>query len=264
MDEDIDKDNFVCLAILPIVPPEELHLAKRYTFRAPEPGYFQRDSLYEGMAENIKKYIRPVDSLTKIIRANKKQFSQNMVGIHLRKTDGGFAEMNWDNIDKEIMKKINGWFEEDSTLKVFLATDCKNTNNKYKQEFGDRLITYQPEYNTDKYRNDAVNVKAAVVDMFLLSACNKLIVGTYGSTFGMCAALLSNNTPLWWLTNSDYTLPESLESIASSQSESSHNVSSKMTAILNQTFYHLISRKIQAVKYSIYIFFIKKYSFAVF
>ena len=205
---DNEKDTFVFMAILPVLRESEADLSsKRYKFHDPEYGYFTQDAWYK----DVKSYfhlLKPVTPLDRIINVYSSKFRDNMIGIHLRKTDGGFADMNWDEIDKHIISRIYEWKNKDSTIGVFLATDCADTTRKFKKEFGNDIIVFDPP--EDKHRNNAFNNRCAVVDMFLLSKCNKLIIGTFGSTFGLCAALLSKDTPFFVMTNDKYELPKDI------------------------------------------------------
>jgi hypothetical protein len=82
--------------------------------------------------------------------------------------------MNWKDIDDHIMIRVREWLSNDKSLGIFLATDCKDTTNKFKTEFGKDVIIFDPP--EDKHRNNAFNTRCAIIDMFLLSKCNKLIV----------------------------------------------------------------------------------------
>lgn len=205
---DKHKNTFVFMAILPVLRESEKELSNKYKFHNPMYGYFEQDEWYNEVSQYFRSVLKPVTPLDRIINVYFKKFKQNMIGIHLRKTDGGFTEMNWNEIDKHIIDRIKEWFSNNTSLGVFLATDCKDTTKKFKNEFGNKLLTFDP--HEDKHKNNAFNTRCAVIDMFLLSKCNKLIVGTFGSTFGLCSAMLSEGTPFFVLSNDQYSLPENI------------------------------------------------------
>jgi hypothetical protein len=174
---------------------------------------FDLDTSKDGLFDNhiyrqLKptfKLITPKSHLQTIINQVYSNFNKKMVGIHLRKTDGSFTQFNWEKIDDMLIKNITGWLAKYPNLSIFLATDCETTNNKYKQIFNNRIITYTPDIT--KFQNNSFNVSCAVVDLFLLAKCNTAIIGTLGSSFSITAGLLSNS-PLWLVKNSLSLLPD--------------------------------------------------------
>jgi hypothetical protein len=128
-----------------------------------------------------------------------------MIGIHIRKTDGGYTNIDWESIDILLIKKLELWLKKDDKLSIFLATDCEKTSNKYKTHFNDRLLSYIPE--TNKFHNNKFNVISGIIDIYLLSKCNKIIIGTLGSSFSITAGLMGN-TPLWLIKDENSKLPD--------------------------------------------------------
>lgn len=148
--------------------------------------------------------LKPIKEVQQIIDNVYEKFSKNMIGLHIRKTDGGFTHMNWNEIDKVLISKLKHWVKQNLDNKIFLATDCKKTQNKYKFYFNNRIIFYNPKQT--KFDNNHFNVICGVVDLFLLSKCNIAIIGTLASSFSLTSGLLSN-IPLWLVKNEKSPIP---------------------------------------------------------
>jgi len=76
-----------------------------------------------------------------------------------------------ENIKKEI--SIN------PKIRFFIATEDKETEDKFKKMFGKRIISY-PKKTRTKEQEGAV--KEALIELLLLSKCKK-ILGSFRSTF---------------------------------------------------------------------------------
>jgi hypothetical protein len=146
--------------------------------------------------EPIFKELRPVPSIQWEIDNFSKKLGAKTIGIHIRRTDGGFSETNFEETDKALQKRISEW--KALGYCIFLATDSE----KYETYFGDVLI-----YKTaKKYENCKENVIAGVVDLFLLSKC-QTIIGTVKSTFSLVASLIGH-VDLWMVSEKPETVLE--------------------------------------------------------
>jgi len=106
---------------------------------------------------------------------------ENTVGIHVRRTDhersikrsplSGFIEA------------MNDELSSDQKVKFFLATDDPQTEIELKNKFPNRVMVH-PKPSLD--RNDPLAVRDAVVDLYCLANCKKLI-GSYRSSFSETA-----------------------------------------------------------------------------
>jgi hypothetical protein len=132
------------------------------------------------------KELKPVESLQKRIDEIKSSFTDKMIGIHVRRSDGGFLYTDWTQSDLALKEKVEEWRKQGYSF--FLASD----DPKYESFFGD-VIMNKAE---NKYNNDRVNTLHAVIDMYLLSHCN-VIIGTEGSTFSIVAYFISENAEFW-------------------------------------------------------------------
>lgn len=168
-------------------------------------GKFEEDLVYQELKQMFK-LLKPVQSIQNEINKVSAQFTDKMIGLHIRRTDGMFLDADWSKTDDALIKKTEEWVE--NGYKIFLATDSFYYEKRFKQRFEDNIIVYTT-LNSYKFRNDKINNIAAVVDLYLLSKCNKAIIGTTGSSFSLVASLLSYNTPLWYI----FTDPDSVGKI---------------------------------------------------
>jgi hypothetical protein len=61
---------------------------------------------------------------------------------------------------------------------------------------------------TSKFNNDKFNVLCGVVELFLLSKCNRYIIGTADSTFSVSAMIMADKETQKYLFNDVSNLPE--------------------------------------------------------
>jgi len=141
-----------------------------------------------------KEYLRYIKKLkpAKEVRRAVNPFSKknnliNSIGVHIRR--GDFINY-WDgrgkvSSDEKFFEKMSEIIAKNRKTKFFLATDSKETQEKFIKKFGKRIVVYP---NKDFQRNTEKSIKDAFVDMLLLSK-TKYILGTYLSTFTEIA---------WW------------------------------------------------------------------
>jgi hypothetical protein len=109
----------------------------------------------------------------------KKKFSKNMIGIHIRR--GDFVKLSIADIspDEKFIEEMKKEIEKNKNVKFFLATEDKNTEKVFRKIFLKKIITFPKK--TSK-REDEGSVEEALIELIILSKCDKLI-GSYGSTF---------------------------------------------------------------------------------
>ena len=140
---------------------------------------------------NILSYLhklRPIKVIRNIVENFTDTYDvQNLVGVHIRRDDylTGKAGLGEVSSDEKFIEKMNELIIEDWTTKFLLCTDSQEIEDKFKKEFGDRIIIY-PKKNRD--RTSTINTQQGLVDLLLLSK-TKHIIGTYRSTFNELA---------WW------------------------------------------------------------------
>lgn len=123
----------------------------------------------------------PIDPLQKIIQSYAKDF-KNVFGVHIRRTDNVRA-IRYSPMAKyiELMEKE---IAHNGSLRFFLATDSPDDEAQLKMLFPDRIITH-PKRSLN--RNDPLAIEDALIDLFCLSKCQKLI-GSHWSSFTNVAA----------------------------------------------------------------------------
>ena len=157
--------------------------------------------------------LKPVKTLQDEIDKYKVKFYPNMIGFHIRSSDGGFLNIKWDEIVKKIISICEKWCSLSKDNGVFLATD----NPKYYVDFVCKLkqfVFYDPPEilcntkSSTKFNNDKYNVLSALVEIHLLGSCNHTIVGTVDSTFSICSMLLAGKNTKKYLINDVSNIPE--------------------------------------------------------
>jgi len=148
------------------------------------------EELREEFIIHLKK-IKIKEEFLKIAEEFSKRFSENTIGIHIRKGDyktlkGGVAKVSNDELYIEIMNKE---LKENPDTNFFLSTEEEETEKKFKDIFKDKIITYPKK---TKERGDEGAVKEALIEFLLLSKTKK-IYGTFESTFSQLASLYGRN-----------------------------------------------------------------------
>jgi hypothetical protein len=178
------------------------------------PGELIFDEVGKEIADEMKKSIVPIPELQNEIDSCVKNFFSDMIGIHIRKSDGGFKEYDWNSIIKKLIKNCKEWTSSSNNRGIFLATDDQDVYIEFASKLGHKLIFYNPPdklcncVSSSKFNNDKYNVLTAVVEMYLLGKCNKMIIGTVDSTFSICGMMLGENDVLKYLINTEESVPE--------------------------------------------------------
>ncbi|WP_071515123.1 tetratricopeptide repeat protein [Geitlerinema sp. PCC 9228] len=109
-----------------------------------------------------------------------------IIGLHVRRTDN-YKSVLISNDDRFI--KTIERYRQQGVEKFFLATDNGETQAKFKEQFGNRILTYSQEFNPSQLRQ--TSQQTAAIDLHLLAKTQK-IVGSYDSSFSQYAATLGN------------------------------------------------------------------------
>lgn len=138
--------------------------------------YKTQDSFY---------YFRPVAELQEKIDIINSQYSKRTIGIHIRRTD------NANSIKYSPLSSFLNYMEEEIAknrdTKFFLATDSLEVSKTVFDKFGDQIISHDKDLD----RNTEKGIQDALIDMYCLSNCIK-IVGSYYSSFSEVAAQINN------------------------------------------------------------------------
>jgi hypothetical protein len=113
------------------------------------------------------------------------QTVQGAVGVHIRRTDNVKATARSRLAD--FLQLMEAEVESDPNVTFFVASDSPDAVAELNTRFGQRIFVYQKRAYR---RDDPAAIEDAVVDLFCLSHCRKLI-GSYWSSFTDTAHELS-------------------------------------------------------------------------
>lgn len=132
-----------------------------------------------------KNFIPQPDILSAVDEYVEKNFSQNTVGIHIRRTDNTLAiqKSPLSLFIDAMQREIDGC--EDTNF--YVATDDRETKTELRKIFGNRILTIDTVCN----RNSVEGMKDAVKEMWLLSRTSK-IYGCFYSSYSVIASKLTD------------------------------------------------------------------------
>jgi len=138
--------------------------------------YGRNNEEYE--KENYYSLLKPLPEIQIKIDNIKEKLGSNYIACHIRRTDA--LKYNWyvDNLinDSEYINYINQYLKD---LKIYIDTDCKDTQKKFIDIYGDRII-YQKIENNDNFRQ--TSLENAVIDMFVCAGAT-YFMGSNMSSF---------------------------------------------------------------------------------
>jgi hypothetical protein len=124
--------------------------------------------------------LRPVPRLQAIIDSHVSTIGRT-IGVHVRRTDNRYArdhsplDMFIDLMRREVA--------QDDASRFFVATDSPEAEGHLRGEFPGRICMHEKR-SLD--RNDPLAIEDAVIDLYCLARCRKLI-GSYWSSFSETA-----------------------------------------------------------------------------
>ena len=107
---------------------------------------------------------------------------ENMIGVHIRRTDNQRSIINAPF--EKFVQYMQAEIDADCDAMFFLATDDPKIEIALKHRFPRRIVTHVKK-SLD--RNNPIAIRDAVVDLYCLSNCRKLL-GTYWSSFSETAS----------------------------------------------------------------------------
>ncbi len=136
-------------------------------------------------ADEYFKLFRPAGPLQKRIDEVTARFTSDMVSVHIRRTDQvtSIAYSKTENF-VELMKKE---IAANPNVTFFLATDDKEEEALLRETFPGRIVSNE---NRTLRRDSLDGMYDALLDLYCLSACKK-IIGSYFSSFTDTAAALT-------------------------------------------------------------------------
>jgi len=137
-------------------------------------------------ADEYFKLFKPTPELRKRIDEVTKQFSSDMVSVHIRRTDqiNSIAYSKTENF----IDLMNREIDANPGVKFFLATDDKEEEALLRRTFPGRIVSNE---NRTLRRDSLEGMYDALLDLYCLASCKK-IIGSYCSSFTDTAASLGN------------------------------------------------------------------------
>lgn len=135
-------------------------------------------------SDNPFKIFIPHVDLAQVIDSYK--VDNNFVGVHIRRKDN-FKSITNSPTDLFI-KQMENEIALDPLVKFFIASDSFEDKIRIINHFSDRVKFHDVEEFT---RNKPGSIKNAVIDLFCLAACRK-IIGSYWSSFTRTASQINN------------------------------------------------------------------------
>lgn len=134
---------------------------------------------YQSFYSDYKNLI-PNKDIVRLSNVLLEQFTDQMVGVHIRRTD------NKDSILKStnelFQNEINEMLKLNSNLKFYLSTDSENEKQYFKNLFPGKIISNDCLFD----RKSTLSIKHALIDLICLSKCD-IILGSYYSSFSEVA-----------------------------------------------------------------------------
>lgn len=112
--------------------------------------------------------------------------NENLIGVHIRRTDQ-VDSIKYSKTDN-FVELMNREIDRNPETLFYLATDDMSEEKYLRNLFPGRIISNE---NRMLSRNSEEGISDAVVDLYCLSRCNK-IIGSYWSSFTDVAAILGN------------------------------------------------------------------------
>lgn len=137
-------------------------------------------------ADEYFKLFKPTAELQKRIDEVIKHFTSDMVSVHIRRTDQvtSIAYSKTENF----IDLMNREIAANPDVKFFLATDDKDEEALLRKTFPGRIVSNE---NRTLRRDSLDGMYDALLDLYCLAACKK-IIGSYYSSFTDTAAALGN------------------------------------------------------------------------
>ena len=124
---------------------------------------------------------QPRRCLQKIIDSYK---VNDFIGVHVRRTDNKqsimFSPLN------EFIDCMKNEVEKNNNVKYFLSTDCPFVEAELRDIFQDKIVSHR---KTSLNRNNPHAIKDALVDLYCLANCRKIIRSYYSSFSATATAI---------------------------------------------------------------------------
>ena len=134
--------------------------------------------------------LRPVPAIRDKIVAVKRDWPEGIVGVHVRRTDHSRPTQQGRRYTKQLdsdVALIHRLDREPETTPFFVATDNPESDHTLCMMYEGRVRHYNKHWHHDALRKS--DVADAVVDLYCLASCRR-IIGTWYSSFSEYAAAL--------------------------------------------------------------------------
>lgn len=135
------------------------------------------------ITSSLATFFKPTQELKERISLITEQYEDNVVGVHIRRTDN-LASIKNNPIEK-FYSLIDREITINSNCRFYLSSDEESVKKDMTKRYGDRIIFSQ----LPLVRDDVEGMKGAVVDLYCLGATKK-IIGCTNSTFSNTASRL--------------------------------------------------------------------------
>jgi len=140
--------------------------------------YKEENQEYKNEQFKYYKLLKPVQSIQKEIDRVKNLLNNKYVACHIRRTD--ILNYSW-AVEKLVTddKYIDFINSYPNDYKIYIATDCKDTQKKFIDIYGDRLV-YKKIEDSTSFRQTLL--EDAVIDLYVCANAN-YFMGSYFSSF---------------------------------------------------------------------------------
>jgi hypothetical protein len=120
--------------------------------------------------------LKPLPQIQSIIDSNKNKLGNKYISCHIRRTDALSHPVHKIKSEKEYMDFIDNY---DLNMKIYIATDNKETQDIFLDKYGDRLIL-KKIIQSEKLRQ--TSVQDALIDIYTCVGA-EYFMGSNGSSF---------------------------------------------------------------------------------
>ena len=159
----------------------------------------QKNQFIDEMRIVIKKLMPTNEIMDKILSICEKFKNFDVLGIHIRSTDGGFVDIPTNDVYNAIAQHL-----KQPNSKVYISCDNLKLEKNIIDKFKDNILYFDNPFGhiyNDKFDRKTFGIKNAVCELFILSKTNSFLA-TPGSSFSFMVWLLRNEDFLnFWCNN---------------------------------------------------------------
>ena len=193
---EIDGDFVSSCCAWPILKNEKKYHKKKLKFQ-----YHNTPDYFKNQIKKYINYLKPKKEILNIVKSELKKFNKINIGFHIRGGDRMGNEYQYRKTIEKISEKINNYNKNNENISFFIASDeiecILELKNKFKnvifyEENNNRIHRYNKNNTDESLYNNQKEEKNALIDLLLLSKCDKIISNYKNSTFTQLAWYFSN------------------------------------------------------------------------